>query len=174
MRSRSRRSCQTKNQIRSAAARKSPIMRPELQPNAAPNEIAETSATTAGKKIPSPAQSKRTRFMRSRLRGTSRTAARAPNSPKGTLTKKMRRHPPAARSSPPIVGPRASPKACAAPCRPMARPSDRLGTISTMMARLFACSIAAPTACKARKPQSAARSGAKPQSADASVKSRKP
>ena len=37
------------------------MMSPDLQPNAAPNEIAETSATTAGKKIPSPAQSKRTR-----------------------------------------------------------------------------------------------------------------
>ena len=146
----------------------------ELQPSAAPNEIADTSATTAGKKIPSPLQSKRTRASRSRLRGTNSTAATAPNRPKGTLTKKMRRQPPAARSSPPIVGPRARPSAWAVPCRPMARPSDRLGMISTMMAKLFACNIAAPMACSARNPHSAARSGAKPHSADAKVKSKKP
>ncbi len=112
--------------------------------------------------------------MRSRLRGTSRMAATAPKIPKGTLTKKIRRHPPAARSSPPIVGPRARPSAWAVPCRPMARPSARAGTTSTMMARLLACNIAAPTACSARKPQSAASPGARPHSTDASVKITKP
>ncbi len=132
------------------------MIRLELQPSSAPKEIAERSATTAGKKIPSPVQSKRTRAMRLRLRGTSRIAARAPKSPKGTFTKKMRRQPPAARSSPPMVGPKPSPRAWAAPWRPMARPSDRAGTTSTMMARLFACNIAAPIACSARKPHSAA------------------
>ena len=42
------------------------------------------------------------------------------------------------------------------------------------MARLFACSIAAPTACSARKPHSAGRSGARPQSTEAKVKIKKP
>ncbi len=69
----------------------------------------------AGKNTASPVQSKRTRANRSRDRGTSSTAATAPNSPNGTLTKKIRRHPPAASNNPPTVGPNASPKAWAAP-----------------------------------------------------------
>ena len=53
------------------------------------------------------------------------------------------------------VGPRARPSAWAAPCSPMARPSELPGTTSTMMARLFACSIAAPTAWQ--RPEAAQR-----------------
>ena len=90
------------------------------------------------------------------------------------LTKKIRRHPPAASRSPPIVGPMASPSAWAVPWRPIALPSDRLGTTSTMMARLFACSIAAPTAWSARNPQSTPRLGARPHSTEASVKIKNP
>ena len=43
-----------------------------------------------------------------------------------------------------------------------------------MMARLFACNIAAPTACSARKTQSAPRFGASPHSTEARVKITKP
>ena len=50
----------------------------------------------------------------------------------------------------------------------MAFPSDRVGITSTMMARLFACSIAAPTAWSARNPHSDANPGARPQSTEAS------
>ena len=56
----------------------------------------------------------------------------------------------------------------------MAFPSDRPGITSTMMARLFACSIAAPTAWSARNPHSAASPGARPHSTEASVKMTKP
>ena len=90
------------------------------------------------------------------------------------LTKKISRQPPAASSKPPIEGPMASPSACAAPWSPIAFPRARPGTTSTMMARLFACSIAAPTAWRARKPHSAPSVGARPQSAEARVKIKKP
>ena len=76
----------------------------------------------------------------------SNSPAIMPSSPKGTLTKKMSRHPPADSRNPPTVGPSASPRAWAAPWIPMAFPSDDLGTASTMMATLLACSSAAPTA----------------------------
>ena len=152
----------------------SPTINVDPQPRSAPNVMAESSAATAGKKIASPDQSKRTRAKRFRLLGTRRMAARAPKRPKGTLIKKMRRHPPAAKSNPPTVGPMASPSACAVPWSPMAFPSDRLGTTSTMMARLFAWSIAAPTAWSARKPHRAPREGARPQSTEAKVKIKKP
>ena len=56
----------------------------------------------------------------------------------------------------------------------MAFPSERAGMTSTMMARLFACSIAAPTAWSARNPHRAANPGARPQSTEASVKIAKP
>ena len=56
--------------------------------------------------------------------------------------------------------------ACAAPCIPIALPSDARGTAMTMMATLLACSMAAPTAWRARKPMRAPRLGARPQSAE--------
>ena len=170
----SRRSCQTNSPMSTAAATNRPTINGEPHPSSAPNEMPDNRATTAGKKIASPNQSKRTRAIRFRLRGTSRTAAVAPNRPKGTLTKKMRRHPPAARSSPPTDGPSARPRAWAAPWIPIARPSNRCGMTSTMMARLFACSIAAPTACNARNPHSAPKLGASPHSTEAKVKTTKP
>ena len=49
--------------------------------------------------------------------------------------------------------------ACAAPWNPMARPRERPGTTRVMMARLLACSMAAPTAWRARKTHSAPRLG---------------
>ena len=52
----------------------------------------------------------------------------------------------------------------------MARPSAAAGTTSTMMASEFACSIAAPIACSARKPHSHPSPGARPHSTDAPVK----
>ncbi len=131
----------------------------DRHPRSAPKEMATRRATTAGKKRPRPLTSKGTRRASSRLRGTSRMAATAPRMPMGTLTKKMRRHPPAATSKPPTVGPSARPRAWAAPWKPMARPSERAGTTSTMMARLLACSMAAPTAWSARNPHRAARLG---------------
>ena len=172
--SRSRRSCQTNSAARTTAVPNSPTINADPQPRSAPNVMAESNAATAGKNMASPDQSNRTRAKRFWLLGTSRIAATAPKRPKGTLTKKMRRHPPAAKSSPPTEGPRASPSAWAVPWSPMAFPSDRLGTTSTMMARLLACNIAAPTAWRARKPHSAARDGANPQSTEAKVKMRKP
>ena len=123
MGSRSCRSCQTKRPPSSAARTKRLTISAEAHPCSAPKVMAERRAATAGKKMARPVQSKRTRASRFRLRGTSRMAATAPKMPKGTLTKKMRRHPPAASSRPPTVGPIASPRACAAPCNPMARPS---------------------------------------------------
>ena len=42
------------------------------------------------------------------------------------------------------------------------------------MATLLACSIAAPTACKARDPSSTTRSGARPQRAEPTMKTPKP
>ena len=48
----------------------------------------------------------------------------------------------------------------------MAFPSDDLGTASTMMATLLACSSAAPTAWRARNPISVPRFGARPHSAE--------
>ena len=75
-----------------------------------------------------------------------------PSRPKGTLTRKMSRHPLMASKNPPTDGPRARPIAWAAPWMPMALPSDRLGTASTMMATLLAWRSAAPTAWRARNP----------------------
>ncbi len=97
-----------------------------------------------------------------------------PTRPKGTVTKKMSLQPPAANNNPPTVGPRANPTAWAAPWIPMAPPSERLGTASTMMATLLACRRAAPTACTARKAIRAPRLGANPQSTEPSTKSPNP
>ena len=144
----------------------------ELQPSPAPKEIAEMRATTAGKKIPSPVQSKRTRPS-GRGYGHQQDCGHGAEEPKGTFTKKMRRQPQprgaARRSSDPERVPEPG-----LTRSPMARPSYRPGTTSTMMAKLFACNIASPMACSARKPRAPARSGASPQSADAKVKIKKP
>ena len=172
--SRSRRSCQTNTTPSTPATTNRPTISAEPHPVSAPKEIADSSATTAGKNIPSPVQSKRTRASRFRLRGTSSTAATAPNDAEGHVDEEDEPPPPGRQQQPADVGPSASPSAWAAPWKPMAFPSAAAGTTSTMMARLFACSIAAPTACSARKPHSAARSGASPHSTEATVKIKKP
>ena len=128
-----------------------PRINGEVHPAVFPNETADRMATTAGKNMDSPFQSNGTRSCRWRLRGMSSRPAMTPSTPKGTLTMKIRRQPPAARSSPPTDGPRASPIAWAAPWIPIALPSDARGTAMTMMATLLACSMAAPTACRTRK-----------------------
>ena len=64
--------------------------------------------------------------------------------------------------------------AWAAPWIPMALPSDVLGTASTMMATLLACSRAAPTAWSARKPINMPRFGASPHRAEPTMKIPKP
>ena len=84
--------------------------------------MAERTATTAGKNIDKPFQSKGTLRLRCRLRGIRSRPATTPRTPKGTLIMKMRRQPPTASSSPPTDGPRASPTAWAAPWIPMALP----------------------------------------------------
>ena len=89
--------------------------------------MAERTATTAGKNSPSPDQSKGTRSLSLRLRGMRSRPAIMPSTPKGTLTMKMRRQPPAARSSPPMEGPRARPTAWAAPWIPIALPERSPG-----------------------------------------------
>ena len=106
--------------------------------------------------------------------GSAARPAIMPTRPNGTLTKKMSRHPPAARRKPPTVGPSASPTAWAAPWIPIALPSDGLGTASTMMATLFAWRSAAPTAWRARNPISHPRLGASPHSAEPMMKIPKP
>ena len=111
MGSRSRRSHHTNRASSTAAAANSPAINAEPQPTSAPKEMADRSAAMAGKKRASPVQSKPTRACRFCERGTSRMAATAPNTPKGTLTKKISRHPLAASSSPPTVGPKARPSA---------------------------------------------------------------
>ena len=55
-----------------------------------------------------------------------------------------------------------------------ARPSFSGGMARAMMATLLACSIAAPTACRTRKPSRAARLGASPQSAEPTMKTHEP
>ena len=59
----------------------------------------------AGRKTPSPTQSKGRRRARLRLRGMSSQARTVPARPMGTLTKKISRQPPSAMSSPPTPGP---------------------------------------------------------------------
>ena len=105
----------------------SPMMAGESNPPL-PKESAEKRATTAGKNRARPAQSKGTRSWRWRLRGMKSSPATMPSRPKGTLTRKISRQPPAASKNPPTDGPRARPIAWAAPWMPMALPSDRLGT----------------------------------------------
>ena len=142
----------------------------ELHPRALPNEMAEKTASTAGKKRMNPIQSNGVGSWRFRLLGINSTPAIMPTSPNGTFTKKMSRHPPAARRKPPTVGPSASPTAWAAPWIPIALPSDGFGTARTMMATLFACRSAAPTAWRARNPTSHPRPGASPHSAEPTMK----
>ena len=146
----------------------------EVHPSVAPKEMAVSRATTVGKKRARPWTSKASFCWRFWLRGTKARAAAAPNTPSGTLTKKISRHPPAASRRPPTDGPSARPMAWAAPWNPMARPRERAGTTRQMMARLLAWSIAAPRAWRARKPHSAGRSGAKPHRAEARMKMTKP
>lgn len=156
----------TKATPRATPATMAPTITGEVQPYEFPNETAESTATTAGKNNASPFQSKGTRSFRWRLRGMRSKPAITPSTPKGTLTMKMRRQPPAANSSPPTDGPNVSPTAWAAPWTPIALPSDGRGTAITMMATLFACSMAAPTAWRTLNAISAPRVGARPQSAE--------
>ena len=121
-----------------------------------------------------PSQSTGWRGNRSRLRGRKNQARAIPTSPKGMFTKKMRRQPPAASSSPPRAGPTASPSAWKVPWMPMPRPRAWRGMAWTIRATLLAWSIAAPTPWRARKTIRAARLGATPQRPVATMKSAKP
>ncbi len=90
------------------------------------------------------------------------------------FTRKMRRQPPAASSRPPTDGPRASPSAWAAPWKPSERPRRDTGTARAMMATLLAWSMAAPMACRARKPSRASRFGALAHRAEPAMKMANP
>ena len=100
----------------------------EAQPSRSPDDTAPMRTAMAGTKMARPAQSKRARSARWRLRGMNNHAATIPRRPTGTFTRKISRHPPVASSSPPAAGPRAKPSAWAAPWTPMARPSELEGT----------------------------------------------
>jgi len=77
-------------------------------------------------------------------------------------------------SSPPRVGPSASPMDCAPACTPSANRIRSLGALVVTRATLFAWSIAAPTAWTTRSTTRAPSDGARPQAAEATVNTANP
>ena len=130
------------------------------------------SATMAGLKKASPAQSNRIRGARSRERGSNSQPSTRPTTPTGALTKKIERQPAAPISRPPTLGPNARPTACAAPWIPIARPRLARGIAVAINATELAWSMAAPIACTMRHPTRTPRVGDSPQPTDATVNTR--
>ena len=85
--------------------------------------------------------------------------------------KKMYRQSNAVTSSPPSVGPAIVATPATAPHTPKAAPRRSAGKTIVKIASVCGISSAAPRPCTARKPMSQPGDGAKPQAAEATVKS---
>ena len=114
------------------------------------------SATSAGIRSAAPAASKRRSLANAVVFGTISHPRTAPARANGTVTQKIERQPNVASSTPPSVGPRLRPTACAAAMIPSAFPRLAAPAAATRMTTLFAPSIEPPIPCRTRK---AIRSG---------------
>ena len=106
--------------------------------------------------------------------GRRRRATSSPRSPSGTLTKKIQRQPSASVMRPPRVGPAVTPSETITAFMPSAWPRWLVGNTSTIRARAGAKISAAPMPWIARATTSSGSDGARPDSADPTVKTARP
>jgi hypothetical protein len=143
-------------------------------PHVRPSEIIITTATSAGTRSAAPKASKRRSLARAVVFGTISQASAAPRTAIGTLTQKIERQPDAASSTPPSVGPRLRPIACAAAMIPSALARRAGPAAATRMTTLLAPAKAPLAPCRTRKAISNGRFGARPHSAEKRPNSAKP
>jgi hypothetical protein len=121
-----------------------------------------------------PSQSKESAGALVRVRGRRYWPATTATMPTGTLIRNTQRHPTVLTMTPPRAGPSARPRAWAPACTPSAARIRERGALVVTRATLLACSNAAPKAWISRKTMSVVRLGARPQAAEAAVKTMKP
>ena len=122
----------------------------------------------AGRSNDSPAETERSDALRVRY------AQRVPNTPTGMLIRKMTRQLVRAMMAAPRMIPRTDPTPQMTAVEPNARPRSPAGKASERMANEFAVRRAAPTPWIARNPTSSTPLGARPQSAEPTVKTMNP